>query len=166
MNIAEGIIKAVEDAGKTAKYLDLVSDRVANISTFHRVDPDIIPALTRIEKQLPEVFDEIEAAGCVYDAEGDPVPLAEANKRDVVDYIEHTRFETKMRKRAETPFPVSDKEKRLNKLVECATDYVAFVRSDNYNVDRAAKYEGAAFDLLLEYVYGPKIFDELKGLQE
>ena len=103
MGLAEGIIRAVEDAGQTARYLDLVSDRVANISTFHGVDPEVIPALSRLERQMPEIFDEVEASGCIYDTDGEAIPLEDANKRDIIDYVEHNRFESKMQKRVGKP---------------------------------------------------------------
>ena len=103
MNLAEGIIRAIEDAGQTAKYLDVVNDRVGAVATFHKVDPEVIPALSRIQREMPDTFDEIEASGCVYDVEGEPIPLEDANKRDVEDYVAHSRFETKMRKNAGNP---------------------------------------------------------------
>jgi len=103
MNLAEGIIQAIENAGKTARYLDLVSDRVGAMATFHKVDPEVIPALSRLERQMPDVFDEVEASGCIYDTDGGAIPLEDVNKRDIIDYVEHNRFESKMQKHAGKP---------------------------------------------------------------
>lgn len=105
--IVDGIANSVEKAVDTIELLEHSTERVTRLVLEHDVAPEIIPMLSRIEQQIPEAFDEMELSGCIHDAEGDPIELINVNKRDLKDYYEHTRFES--RKQLEMSKPYSEK---------------------------------------------------------
>lgn len=94
--MVEGAARWAERSERQAEVLENVGERVAGIAGRTDLDPDVIAALDELYYRDFETFEEIEASGVVYDTAGEPIPLDEANRRDVVSYLDHTRFERKM----------------------------------------------------------------------
>lgn len=64
----------------------------------------------------------------------------------------------------EAALTLAEADTNLQSLVDYATAYMDLVRSEQYNEDAAAKLVVAAFDALLEFVYGKEIFAEKSRL--
>jgi len=87
---ASGAIRA---EGQRAAVLETGSERIELLNNDLDMDPEVISMLGVLESSKPEVFEEIYASGCVWDAQGESIPLESANSRDVQAYIDHNRFE-------------------------------------------------------------------------
>jgi hypothetical protein len=96
VDMIKGAAESAARSERRTEYLADVDGRVAALAERVDLDPEVIPVLDEILHREPDTFDEIEASGCIEDAAGEPIPLDEANKRDVRSFIDHTRFERRM----------------------------------------------------------------------
>ena len=96
--IARGIVKAIERKAERDQRLQGAPDAVRELALAHEVDPDVVPLLIKIEKQMPDRFAQLYATDAIDTADGGQIMLSEANARDVRDWIQHERFERDMRR--------------------------------------------------------------------
>lgn len=91
----------VKAAYKLAKAVESVPPAVREVALVHQVsDPAVVPILAKVAEVTPLAFAELAASGCLQGS-SDPIPLAEANSRDIQDFYTETRFHNALEQWAE-----------------------------------------------------------------
>lgn len=51
----------------------------------------------------------------------------------------------------------------MEKTIKACEDYIAFIRSNEFNEDRLERYENAIFEAAMNQTHGPEIWDEINA---
>lgn len=98
--VVSAIAEAVEQTAETVELLERATPEVTALALRHQVSPSVIPALTRLQKQHPDEFSDLEASGCIVGPDGDQIPLEDASERDIEEYAYHNRLEDRFQRQA------------------------------------------------------------------